>query len=348
VDYPQRDMTITVEAGLPIVELQRVLGTQGQRLPIDIPQAERATIGGAIATNACGPGRFGYGTFRDYVIGISAVDGQGRLFSAGGRVVKNVAGYDLCKLLIGSAGALAIITQVTLKVRPIVPSRRLAAVDFANLAQLGQALEVLNTSATRPVLLDALNAAGMLLLDASSSSRWRLYVGYEGSERETSWQLETVQRELQGHSANLQLLTVEESDVTWKRLTEFPVLAERLAVQGSAVPSAWSQLPESLASEHPLRLHAGNGVGTWLLPGDAQQAVPPVLKEMRMFCEGRDGGALVLNPPAQWSILDRCGTLPASWRLVQQIKATLDPAGLLVPGWWGPEAAAVSNGTVPL
>ncbi|CAK9046533.1 Elongation factor G (EF-G), partial [Durusdinium trenchii] len=122
IDYPARDMTITVESGMRLDNLADILKAEGQRLALDIPQRHRATLGGAIATNASGPGRVGLGTWRDYVIGISAVDGQGRLFSAGGRVVKNVAGYDLCKLLVGSLGTLAVITQVTLKLRPLPAS----------------------------------------------------------------------------------------------------------------------------------------------------------------------------------------------------------------------------------
>lgn len=101
IDYPARDMTVTVEAGIRIAALQQLLATERQQLPIDIAQAERATLGGALATNTNGPRRFGAGTFRDYVIGITALTGEGTLFHGGGRVVKNVAGYDVCKLLVG-------------------------------------------------------------------------------------------------------------------------------------------------------------------------------------------------------------------------------------------------------
>ena len=81
IDYPARDMTITVEAGLRVRDLQRTLAEERQRLAIDIPQASQATIGGAIATNVSGSRRFGHGTFRDYLIGVTAIDGQARLFS---------------------------------------------------------------------------------------------------------------------------------------------------------------------------------------------------------------------------------------------------------------------------
>src|SRR5690606_27275996 len=97
IDYPARDMTITVEAGITLDALATTLAREKQRLPIDIPSADRATLGGAIACNQSGARRYANGTIRDYVIGISAVDGRGMTFRAGGRVVKNVAGYDFCK-----------------------------------------------------------------------------------------------------------------------------------------------------------------------------------------------------------------------------------------------------------
>ena len=110
IDYPARDMTITVQAGITIAELQTLLAAENQRLPVDVPHADRATLGGALAVNVSGPRRYGFGTLRDYVIGISTVNDEGQEVKAGGRVVKNVAGYDLCKLHIGALGTLGIIT----------------------------------------------------------------------------------------------------------------------------------------------------------------------------------------------------------------------------------------------
>src|SRR5205814_7557519 len=118
IDYPARDMTITVQAGITLARLQELLRAENQRLPVDVPQSERATLGGALAVNVSGPRRYGFGTFRDYVIGITVVNDEGHEAKAGGRVVKNVAGYDLCKLHIGALGTLGIITQVTLKLKP--------------------------------------------------------------------------------------------------------------------------------------------------------------------------------------------------------------------------------------
>ena len=112
-------MTVTVEAGVTMQALAETLAAERQRLPIDVPLAERATVGGVVATNWNGPRRYGQGTVRDYVIGITAIDGRGMMFKGGGRVVKNVAGYDFCKLLTGSLGTLGVITQVTFKLKPL-------------------------------------------------------------------------------------------------------------------------------------------------------------------------------------------------------------------------------------
>src|SRR5437588_5750684 len=111
-------MTVTAQSGITLARLGNVLATENLRLAIDVPNGARATLGGALAVNVSGPRRYGLGTLRDYVIGISAVNDEGQEVKAGGRVVKNVAGYDLCKLYVGSLGTLGIITQVTLKLKP--------------------------------------------------------------------------------------------------------------------------------------------------------------------------------------------------------------------------------------
>jgi glycolate oxidase FAD binding subunit len=157
VDYPARDMTITVEAGIRLDDLKTLLKSEGQQLPIDIAQSQRAALGGAVATDTGGPRRLGYGTFRDYVIGLSAVTADGKLFHSGGRVVKNVAGYDMCKLLVGSMGTLAVITQLTLKLRPLPEKSAQVWAAYRSFADLDRALESLLRSATRPVALDVLN-----------------------------------------------------------------------------------------------------------------------------------------------------------------------------------------------
>ena len=167
VDFPARDMTITVEAGITMKALAETLATEKQQLPVDVPLADRATLGGVIATNCNGPRRYGYGSLRDYVIGIHAIDGRGTPFKGGGRVVKNVAGYDFCKLLTGSLGTLGVISQVTLRLRPVAERSVLVACAVDDLGQAEKLLAALVHSETTPVAIELASRARWTLPSAS-------------------------------------------------------------------------------------------------------------------------------------------------------------------------------------
>ena len=178
IDYPVADMTITVRGGMLVADLQAVLAEQDQHLPIDIPNANSTTIGDAVSRNVSGSRRFGYGTFRDYVIGLEAVDGRGRQFKSGGRVVKNVAGYDLCKLLIGSHGTLANITQLTFKVLPRPKTVGGVRFEMNDWERTDSVLEQATNSATRPIVIDVV---------AKGDNHSIVFV-FDGSPAEVEWQ----------------------------------------------------------------------------------------------------------------------------------------------------------------
>ena len=207
VDYPSGDMTITVEAGITLERLATTLAADGQWLPIDVPQSAAATLGGAIATATSGPRRFGFGTLRDYVIGISAVDGRGVPFKAGGRVVKNVAGYDFCKLLTGSLGTLGVITQVTLKLKPLCQRSAFLVCDLDNFSDAGRLLAALVNSATTPSAVELLvgpywhDNAALGLQTAGSTGR--LAVGLEGTSDEVDWMLNRLAEESRARGHHL-------------------------------------------------------------------------------------------------------------------------------------------------
>jgi glycolate oxidase FAD binding subunit len=342
VDYPARDMTITVEAGLRLEDLQKALAAEGQRLPIDVPQAHRATIGGAIATNTSGPGRFGYGTLRDYVIGISAVDGRGRLFSAGGRVVKNVAGYDLCKLLVGSLGTLAIITQVTLKLRPLAASRRCLWGTFQELGPIDAALEQLLTSKTRPIAIEVLNppAVHQILRESKlrlPAERFVLCLVYEGSDHETTWQLESARQELSAQGAeDFIILEGDQIRSLWTVLCEYQAASDDpLTFQASVPPSAAMDLLQQATDRGiAAQCHAGNGVMIGHLPDrcSTKQEAATVLNPLRQQCEQRGGSLVVLACDDDWkSHLSLFGTPRPATDLEIRIKTALDPLNLLNP-----------------
>jgi FAD/FMN-containing dehydrogenase len=134
IEYEPRDLTISVEAGLPWSELTRILAANRQMIPLDPPFRDRATVGGVVASNSSGPRRLLYGTARDLVIGMRFATLEGKLVQSGGMVVKNVAGLDMAKLMIGSFGTLAAIAVVNFKLQPAPETERSFLLPFDSLA----------------------------------------------------------------------------------------------------------------------------------------------------------------------------------------------------------------------
>jgi len=175
------DMTVTVTPCLTLAELQAGLGRRGQWLPLDPPNPGRLTLSELIATNASGPRRFGYGGIRDHLIGLEVVLGDGRLVHSGGKVVKNVAGYDLLKLFVGDQGSLGVVVEATFKLLPLPEREQWVQARCATLAEAGARIEAVLEQAITPVVLD--------LHGAASASSLGLTLGFAGTREEVDWQL---------------------------------------------------------------------------------------------------------------------------------------------------------------
>ena len=342
IDYPARDMTITVEAGIRIDELAKVLEAQGQRLPIDVPQLHRATLGGVAASNTSGSHRFGLGTMRDYVIGISAVDASGRAFKAGGRVVKNVAGYDLCKMLVGSLGTLAVITQLTLKLRPVPECSVLLWVTFDRLGSIDQVLDRLATSGTRPVALDVLEARAAAAVSAEAgielpANRPVLCIGVEGTAREAAWQIETLKSEIQPLGSR-EIVTIQDGDATklWFALTEFQVPSDDpLTFKANLLPSRTVEFVQAAESAGcALQSHAANGIVIGHIPDKITTAAAAgeLLTQLRGLARKSRGNLVVVQCDETWKpSLPLWGEPESAWPLMRRLKKQLDPQNLLNP-----------------
>ncbi|MEK6233663.1 MAG: FAD-binding oxidoreductase, partial [Planctomycetales bacterium] len=271
VDYPVRDMTITVEAGITMGRLRQTLAKKKQRLPVDVPQPDLATVGGVLAADFNGPRRFGAGTIRDYVIGIEGVDGRGVAFHGGGQVVKNVAGYDFCKLLTGSLGTLAIITEVTMKVKPLPAASAFVTLDLPEPAAAEPLLSELIDSRTTPVAVELLSgdawrddpAMGPL----GDGKTCRLTVGLEGTEVEVQWMANQLKQEWSalGHG-NGRETPSDQVEGLWTRLAEFPHCPSApLVIQACVSPSRVTRLIETLLEVDPdcsIAAHAADGIVT--------------------------------------------------------------------------------------
>jgi glycolate oxidase FAD binding subunit len=343
VDYPARDMTITVEAGIRIDRLAEVLRAEGQRLPIDISQSDRATLGGALATNTSGPRRFACGTFRDYVIGLTAMTAEGRVFHSGGRVVKNVAGYDLCKLMVGSIGTLAVVTQLTLKLKPLPESSLLVVAGFENVTNRDAAITDLLNSQTRPVAIETLNRAAAVEIEEHSQAGLPidaplLLVGFEGSHRETEWQAETWQAELAARSVK-HVARVQGSDAerVWRALAEFPVGSERTPTFQANVLSSQVAAFQAEASRLGVATlaHAGDGIviGRLAAAVTVSAASPENLATL-WKAAGQNGTSIVplTGDESRFPSLPMRGVSRGAWSLMQKLKQSFDPADLLNPG----------------
>jgi glycolate oxidase FAD binding subunit len=345
VDYPARDMTVTVEAGATMAQLADLLAGERQRLPVDVPQAERATIGGVIATNFNGPRRYGQGTIRDYVIGIRAVDGRGMPYRGGGRVVKNVAGYDFCKLLTGSLGTLGVITEVTLKLKPL--PERIAAMVCAPKDEVAaeSLLAALVRSRTTPVaieLLDGPQWAGDPALapvkPAQGARGLFLAVAFEGSQREVAWMADQLGRDWwdQGVDGHHTLFDADAAALV-NRLVEFPASGPAVCVlRASILPSQVTNFLRAVRTVDPnssSQAHAGSGIVI------ARLAQPPA----GGVTKGLIGTLQAAAATAQGTLIVLSGTVgepthPSVWGplsgpqwLMTAVKREFDPRNILNP-----------------
>jgi glycolate dehydrogenase FAD-binding subunit len=157
LQYEPRDLTVSVEAGMPFSELVRVLTEQNQMLPLDPPWLRESTVGGVLAANLSGPRRRLYGTARDMVIGMTFATLEGKLINSGGMVVKNVAGLDMAKLLIGSFGTLAAIATVNFKVFPVPFASRTFVMEFPTAAEAFVERDRILSSVLQPAAIDIVN-----------------------------------------------------------------------------------------------------------------------------------------------------------------------------------------------
>jgi glycolate dehydrogenase FAD-binding subunit len=339
LEHEPGDLTATVEAGLTLAALQSTLRGRGQWLSLDPPDPDRATVGGIVAANASGARRQLYGTVRDLLIGISVVTADGAVVRGGGKVVKNVAGYDLPKLFVGSRGTLGIIVDATFKLRPIPEDERLVAVRFDRLKDCGAAARSMLASDLIPNTLDVVDHVAAAALGLAGEPA--LVVGFDGLGEQVDWQV----AELSALVAPLGGGEVTKLPPSvWSRLTTAapdaiaaPAAVMSLSVLPAVVVDAMEQGAQAarqrgLASAWAA--HAGVGVVTGALQAGAESAaVAAVLTEWRTIARTGGGHASLTWAPlavkSQVPVWDDAG---AAGRIMQRIKAQLDPANVLNPG----------------
>jgi glycolate oxidase FAD binding subunit len=327
-EYEAGDMVVGVQAGVRLAELQRRLAARGQWLPIDPPYAD-ATIGGILATASAGPRRLGYGAARDHLLGMRVVGADGVVTRSGGRVVKNVTGYDLHKLHVGAMGSLGVIVEAHFKVQPRPEVHGAALFPCPDFAAAHRLLLEIAIGAARPVALEALSAAAAAALGPVASGlpvgQSLAVVGLEGSKAGFERQL----HELERHGR----MTVLRSESLW---TAFRDAAERrrdeVTVRVGARPA---DLPALIAElPHGTQWSAQAALGVARAVVRRAPDLPDLAALVRSWHEraaARGGYAVVESAPLELEGRAELpwGTGPA---LGRALKARWDPRGILNPG----------------
>lgn len=328
IEHAVGDLTVTAEAGMKFADLQEILAKAGQFLPIDPSHPQQATLGGIIATADAGSLRHRYRGVRDLLLGISFVRSDGKIAKAGGRVVKNVAGYDLMKLLAGSYGTLGIISQVTFRVYPL-PESSGTVVLTGETNALSQATQILLSSALTPTAVDLLSPqlAEKLGFGKNAGLAVRFQSIAESVKQQSARLLEVGEKlGLQGSN-----FSGSDENLLWQRLSEIidnsasnSAITCKIGVRPSAAVAAISgELPVEDAV-----IHAGSGLGILRF----ERATAEMLLQARKTCEAKGGFLTVLTSPIDLKQkLDVWGYNGSAIELMRKIKHQFDPNNILSP-----------------
>lgn len=301
VEYEPGEFTFTARAGTPIVDVNRLLKEHGQYLPFDPLLVERgATLGGTVAAGVSGPGRYRYGGVRDFLLGVRHVDGEGQLVRSGGKVVKNAAGFDIPKLMVGSLGQLGVLVELTFKVFPEPEAYSTLELDCPKLDEALQALYRLTASQLDFISLDLeptpqgatlwVRIGGLASALAARMERVRGLIGGEvvnGADEETLWR---KAREL------------EWAPPGWS-LVKVPVTPGRITA-----------LEQSLSSKLSLRRYCGGGQVGWIALPESPQVLDSLLTSQGL------SGLAILGTPGHPRLGVRTGE-----PLARRVKDALDP-----------------------
>jgi glycolate oxidase FAD binding subunit len=330
VDHAIGDLTVTAESGIKFSDLQELLRKSGQFLAIDPHYPDQATLGGIISTADTGALRHRYSSIRDMILGISFVRSDGQLVKAGGRVVKNVAGYDLMKLLTGAYGTLGIITQVTLRVYPISHASQTVVLS-GHRDQLAQAAQTLLSSALTPTAIEALSAQTMS--DLELGEEMGLLIRFQAITESVR---EQAARSLEvGAAFGLSSRLYPETNETdlWRRLGEKMVgetdsIVCKIGVKPSEAIAVLTQI-EQLSQTAGTVIHLGSGVGQLVLSSETRTFI---IQELRSLCQATGGYLSVLQAPISFKQqIDVWGYAGNALDLMQKIKTQFDPNSLLSP-----------------
>jgi len=324
IDYTPEDQTITVEAGMTLGTLDRILAEAGQMLPLDAGDRERGTVGGAIAANLAGRHRLRYGTVKDMIVGVAIVRPDGTPARGGGKVVKNVAGFDLPKLMVGSLGTLGAVATATLRVYPVPETTAFVAGAFEDddgfVARDAAALSAsLVRERLEPVAMWA---------PSRPDGRYRVMVEFAGSRVAVEAQCRACER-LIAESGVSARSCASDGDEGERETRARYAAAPRIKI--GFAPASFAQLDELIRPliDGDTTVLAYPGVGIAVIRPAASVDHRALLAAIR---KREDMTAVVEAMPPQWTDVDAWGNPPRALRLMRALKTSFDPRGLCNPG----------------
>jgi glycolate oxidase FAD binding subunit len=328
IEHDHANLTATVQCGITMNALQNALAPQNQFIPFDPPFAEHSTIGGVVAANLNGPRRASYGSVRDLIIGMKVALASGEQIKAGGKVVKNVAGYDMCKLFTGSLGTLGIITEVTLRVAPIAESNA-TLVAVGSLMQVRQLAKALAASKLLPT--------AVFLSNYYSKESWQLFVAFEGFNSTVARQLSDIASMAQQVGMNAEQMGTEKHQSLWQEIRDFPLQPDRLiyrvTVPRASVMEIVNIAKSWCADWHNPVIVADIVMGTVWIAQTANLESAEEFPRLIALAQQRHGHAVMFAAPSELkSAIDVWGPAPLSFPRMRQIKQQFDPEGILNPG----------------
>jgi len=322
--HEAENLTVTAEAGVSLAALNDVLAARGQRVVVDVDEPARATIGGIVATNPMGRRAYGFGSCRDLVVGLTVVDGRARTLRLGGKVVKNVAGFDLQKLFIGSSGTLGVISEVTLRTHPVPDVSSTLALYVDDYEAVESARAAIFAS---ELPLAGFDVAGEL---GGERRRWRVEAFLEGTAEEVAHQRDRL----------LRIAPAEDGECEDSPAPGSAPSQGLLRLLVCVPPAACVDALRALASLAATRGYGGCvrgqlGLGRLrasVSSGDVE-AASELIAAARVQAARLGGRIVVERAPVEVKRrLDVWGPPPSSIRLLRAVKDRFDPAHILSPG----------------
>ena len=344
VEYEPADLTVTVEAGIRLAALQAVLAQHRQYLALDPPYTDRCTLGGIVATNASGSLRLQYGAARNQVLGLRVVHANGTVVKSGGKVVKNVAGYDLNKLYIGAFGTLGIITEVTLKLSPIPAYEAILVADFQNVqGAIDTGLSIIG-SQILPMFVN-LSINSDFVGTATDTERPALRVGFGGDPETVAWQLTECRGIMEQNGALGVTITEGESRARLQEaIREFPAtdtdterVIAKLNLKRTGIAECAAHIMDATwVPDVQVMALLGSGILYLSMPVTSDtdfDGLANTLTQLRQSAMEAQGNLIVeAAPPELKQHIDVWGPVGDTLGLMKQVKDRFDARSLLNPG----------------